>query len=127
MPWDARLPLHSSRSLPIMLTDAEGRLVTHSFCNVSPELALTVDQKLIVGLEEWRGLVLDGNGLSGLSPTDIPLVDNRREKSRKILTSVCLSRILTNQTQSGLSGLAQRLCWIAHRTMPCSFHHRRGN
>ena len=59
-----------------------------SFCDVSPELAPTVDQKLIVGLEEWWGLVLTGNGLSGLSPTDIPLVDNRREKFGKIPTSV---------------------------------------
>jgi len=70
-----------------------------SFCDVSPELAPTVDQKLIVGLEEWRGLVLAGNGLSGVSPTDIPLVDNRWEKFEKILTSVCLSRIPASQTQ----------------------------
>ena len=107
---DARLPLHSSRPLPIMLTDAEGRLVIHSFCYVSPELAPTVDQKLIIGLKEWRGLVLAGNKLSGLSPTDIPLVDNRREKFGKIPTSVCLSRIPASQTQSGLNDPAQRLC-----------------
>ena len=52
-----------------------------SFCDASQELAPIVDQKLTVGLEEWRGLVLANNGLSGPSPTDIPLVDNRREKS----------------------------------------------
>ena len=73
-------------------------LAIRSFCDASQDLVLIVNQKLIVGLEEWRGLVLAGNGLSGLSPTDIPLVDNRREKSRKIPTSVCLSRILASQT-----------------------------
>ena len=87
-------PLRSSRPLPIMLTDAEGRSRDILLCDVSPELAPTVDQKLIVGLEEWRGLA--GNGLSGLSPTDIPLVDNRRENFEKILTSVFLSRIPTS-------------------------------
>ena len=84
----------------------------HSFCDVSPKLAPTVDQKLIIGLEEWRGLVLAGNGLSGLSPTDSPLVDNRREEFGKILTFVCLSRILASQTQP--SDSARRLWWSAH-------------
>ena len=102
-------------------------IAIHPFHDVLPELASTVDQKLIVGLEEWQGLVPTGNGLNGLSPTDIPLVDNRREKSGKISTSVYLSRILASQTQPGLSDLAQRLCWIAHKTMSCSFHHRRGD
>ena len=102
-------------------------IAVRSFCDVLPELAPTVGQKLIVGLEEWRGLVLAGNGLSGLSPADIPLVDNRREKFGKILTSVCLSRILTSQTQLGLDDPAQRLCWIARRMMSCSFHRSRGN
>ena len=69
-------------------------LAIRSFCDASQDLVPIVDQKLIVGLEKWRGLLLDGNGLSGLSPTDIPLVDNRREKSRKIPTFICLSRIL---------------------------------
>ena len=102
-------------------------LAVHSFCDILSELAPTVDQKLIVGVEEWRGLVLAGNGLSGLSPTDIPLIDNRRERSEKILTSICLSRILASQTQLGLDNPAERLCWIAHRTMSCSFYRRRGN
>jgi len=53
--------------------------VIHCFCDASPELVPIVNQKLTVSLEEWRGLVLAGNGLSELSPTDIPLVDNRRE------------------------------------------------
>ena len=83
-----------------------------SFCDVSPELALTVDQKLIVGLEEWQGLVLPGNGQSGGSPTDIPIVDNWRGKFGKILTSVYLSGIPASQTRPGLNDLAQRLCWL---------------
>ena len=86
----------------------------HPFCDASPELVPIVDQKLTVGVEERRGLVLTGNGLSGLSPTDIPLVDNRREKSRKILTSVCLSRILASQTQPSLNDSARRLWWSTH-------------
>ena len=102
-------------------------LAIRSFCDVLPELALTVNQKLIVGLRDWRGLVLAGNGLSGPSPADIPLIDNRREKFEKILTSVCLSRIPASLTQLGLNEPAQRLCWIAHRTMSCSFYHRRGD
>ena len=69
----------------------------HSFCDASQDLVPIVDQKLIVGLEEWRGSVLASNGLSGLSPTDIPLIDNRREKSGVISTSVCLLRILASQ------------------------------
>ena len=73
-------------------------LAVRPFCDVSPELAPRVDQKLIVGLEEWRGLVLASNGLSGLSLIDIPLVDNRREKFGKIPTSICLSRIPASQT-----------------------------
>ena len=93
-----------------MLTDAEGRSRDKLLLDVSPELVTTVDQKMIVGLEEWRGLALAGNGLSRLSPTDIPLVDNRREKFGKISTSVCLSRIPASQTQSGLNDPAQRLC-----------------
>jgi len=51
-----------------------------SFCDASQDLVPIVDQKLTVGLEEWRGLVLAGNGLNGLSPTDIPLADNKTEK-----------------------------------------------
>ena len=78
-------------------------LAIHSFCDASQEFVPIVDQKLTVNLEEWRGLVLTGNGLSRLSPTDILLVDNRREKFEKILTFVCLSRILASQTQSGLN------------------------
>ena len=81
-------------------------LAIYPFCDALPELAQIVNQKLIVGLEEWRGLVLTDNGLSGLSLTDIPLVDNRREQSGKVPTSVCLSRILASQTQPGLSDLA---------------------
>ena len=77
MSSDACLPLCSSCPLPVMLTDAEGRLAKRSFYDVSPGLAPTVEQKLIVDLEKWRGLVLASNGLSGLSPADIPLVDNR--------------------------------------------------
>ena len=72
-------------------------LAIRSFCDASKELVAIVSQKLIVGLEEWRGLVSAGNGLSGLSPTDIPLVDNKK-KFGKILTSVCLSRIPASQT-----------------------------
>ena len=53
-------------------------LAIRSFCDASSELAPRVDQKLIVNLEEWQGLVLAGNGLSGVSPTDIPIVDNGR-------------------------------------------------
>ena len=102
-------------------------LALRSFCDVSPGPALTVDKKLIVGLEEWRGLVLAGNALSGLPPTDIPLFDNRREQFGKTLTFVYLSRILASQTQSGLNDPAQWLFWIAHRTMSCSFYHHRGN
>ena len=68
-----------------------------SFCDALQDLVPIVDQKLIVGLEEWRGLVLAGNGLSGPSPTNIPLVDNRREKSGVILTSVCSLRTLARQ------------------------------
>ena len=69
-----------------------------SFCDASQDLVPIVDQKLIVGLEEWRGLVLAGNGLNGLSPTDIPLADNKREKFRVNLTSVCSLRTLASQT-----------------------------
>ena len=97
-------------------------LAIRSSYDASQDFVLIVDQKMIVGLEEWRGLVLAVNGLSGLSPTDIPLVDNRREKFEKILTS-CLSR----QTQSGLNDPAQRLCWIAHRMTSYSFYHRGDN
>ena len=97
------------------------------FYDVFSEFVSIVDRKLIVGLEEWRGLVLTGNGLSGLSLTNIPLVDNRREKFGKILTSVCLSRIPASQTQLGLDDPTQRLCWIAHKMTSCSFHHSRGN
>ena len=98
-----------------------------SFYDASQVPAPIVNQKLIVGLEERRRLVLTGNGLHDLSPTDILLVDNRREKSRKILIFVCLLGILASQTQLGLSDLAQSFCWIVRRTMPCSFHHRRGD
>ena len=56
-----------------------------------------VNQKLIVDLEEWRGLVIAGNGLNGLSPTDIPLADNKREKFGVNLTSVCSLRTLASQ------------------------------
>ena len=77
-----------------------------SFYDASQDLVPIVDQKLIVGLEEWQGSVLALNGLSGLSPTDIPLIDNRREKSGKVPTSICLSGILASQTQPGLSDLA---------------------
>ena len=71
------------------MTDAEGGSGrSRDMLLASQEFAPIVDQKLTVGLEEWRGLVLSGNGLSGPSPTDIPLVDNRREKSGVILTSV---------------------------------------
>ena len=76
MSWDACLPLRSSRPLPVMLTDAEGRLARRSFYDFSPGLIPTADQKLIVGLEKWRGLVLAANGPSGVSPADIPLVDS---------------------------------------------------
>ena len=79
------------------------------FCDALQEPVPTVGETLTVGLEEWRGLVLAGNGLSGPSPTDIPLVDNRKEKSEVILTSVCLLRILASQTQLSLSDSAQRL------------------
>ena len=58
-------------------------LAIRSFYAFLQELAPTVDQKLIVSLKEWRGLVLTGNGLSGLSPTDIPLVDNMRKKFKR--------------------------------------------
>ena len=102
-------------------------LAIRSFCDASQDFVPIVDQKLIVSLEEWRRLVLSGNGLSGLSPTDIPLVDNRREKFGKISTSVCLSRIPASQTQLGLNDLARKLYWIANRAMPYSFPHRRGS
>ena len=52
-------------------------LAIRFFCDASQDLVPIVNQKLIVSLEEWRRLVLAGNGPSGLSPTDIPLVDNR--------------------------------------------------
>ena len=83
--------------------------VIRPFCDALQEPVPIVDQKLTVGLEEWRGLVLVGNGLSGLSLTDIPLVDNRREKSKNILTSICLLRTLAGQTQPSLSDSVQRL------------------
>ena len=102
-------------------------LARYSFYDVSPGFAPTADQTLIVGLEEWQGLVLTSNGLSGPSPTDITLVDNRRKKFGKVLTSVYLSRIPASQTQLGLNDPAQRLCWIAHRMVSCSFYHHRGN
>ena len=91
-----------------------------SFYDVSPELVMIVDQKLIVGLEKWRGLILAGNGLSGLSPTGIPLVDNRRKRF------IYLSIVPADQTHLGLNNPAQRLFWIAHRMMSCSFYHHRG-
>ena len=93
-----------------------------SFYDVSPGLIPTVDRKLIVVVEEWRGLVPAGNGPSGLSPTDIPLVDNRRKKSGKIPSSVYLSRIPASQAKYGLIDLVQKLLWIAHRRMSCSFY-----
>ena len=46
-------------------------LTMRSFYDASQELAPIVDQKLTVSLEEWRGLALAGNGLSGPSPIDI--------------------------------------------------------
>ena len=98
-----------------------------SFYDVLPEHAPRVDQELIVGVEEQRGLVLANNAPSGLSPTDIPLVDNGRGKFGKILTSVCLSGIPASQTQLGLNERMQRLCWTAHRMTSCSFYHRRGD
>jgi len=58
-------------------------------------------------VEEWRGLVLTGNGLSGLSPSNIPLVDNRREKSG--VTPVCLLRTLAGRTYLSLSDSMERL------------------
>ena len=58
-------------------------LVRCSFYDVSSGLVPTADQKLIVGLEKWRGLVLADNGLSGRLPADIPLVDNRGKVVRK--------------------------------------------
>ena len=63
--------------------------VVCSFCDALQGLELIVDQKLTVGLEEWQALVLIGNGLNGPSPTDIPLVQNKREKYEVVLTSVC--------------------------------------
>ena len=96
MSSDARLPLRSSRSLPVTLTDAEGRSRETLLYDVSPGPVPIVDQKLIVGLEKWRGLVPAGNGLSGRSPADIPLVDNRRKRF------VYLSTISSNQTRLGL-------------------------
>ena len=80
-----------------------------SICDASQELTLIVDQRLTVGLEEWRGLVQAGNGLSGPSSTDIPLIDKRREKSGIIPTFVCLLRTLASQTHPSLSDSAQRL------------------
>ena len=68
-----------------------------SFCDASQKLAPIVDQKLTVSLEEWWGLVLVGNGLNGPSPTDIPLVHNKREKSGVIPSSVCSLRTLTSR------------------------------
>jgi len=73
-------------------------LAIRSFCDASQDLIPIVDQKLIVSLEEWRGLIPGGNGLNGPSPTDIPLVDNKREKSGVSLTSVCSLRTLASQT-----------------------------
>ena len=90
------------RPLPIILTDAEGRsgrFRDTPLCDASPELVPIVDQKLTIGVEERRGLVLPSNGLSGLSPTDFPLVDNRREKSG--VTRVCLLRILARRMMGG--------------------------
>ena len=76
-----------------------------SFYDVSPGPVPIVDQKLIVVLivvlEEWQGLVPGGNGPSGLSPTDISLVDNRRKRF------VYLSIISSNQTRLGLYNRAQ--------------------
>ena len=72
-------------------------LAIRSFCDASQELVAIVGQKLIVSLEEWWGLVPAGNGLNGLSPTDIPLADNKREKFGVNLTSVCSLRTLANQ------------------------------
>ena len=69
-------------------------LAIRSFCDASQELVAIVGQKLIVGLEEWRGLVPAGNGLS---PTDIPLADNKREKFGVNLTFVCSLRTLASQ------------------------------
>ena len=66
------------------------------FCDALQEPVPIVDERLTVGLEEWRRLVLTGNGLSGPSPTDISLVNNRREKSGVIPTSVCLLRTLAS-------------------------------
>ena len=79
------------------------------FCDALQEPVPIVDERLTVGLEEWQRLVLADNRLSGSSPTDIRLVDNRREKSGVILTSVCLLRTLANWTQPSLSDSAQRL------------------
>ena len=50
---------------------------------------MIVGQKLTVELEEWWALVLVGNGLNGLSPTDIPFVYNKRERYGVFLTSIC--------------------------------------
>ena len=68
-------------------------LTIRSFCDASQELGPIVDQRLTVGLEEWRGLVLVGNGPS---PTDIPLVHNKKEKSRVIPTSICSLKTLVS-------------------------------
>ena len=68
-----------------------------SFYDASQELAPIVDRSLTIGLEEWRGSVLAGNGLSGSSPTDIPFVHNKREKSGVISTSVYSLRTLASR------------------------------
>ena len=72
-------------------------LAIRSSYYASQELVPIVDQKLIVDLEERLGLVPAGNGLNGLSPTDIPLADNKREKFGVNLTSVCSLRTLASQ------------------------------
>ena len=59
-----------------------------SFSEASQGLVSIVGSKLTIGLEEWRGLALVGNGLSGLSPTGTLLVHSRREKYGVVLTSV---------------------------------------
>ena len=67
------------------------------FCDASSGLVPTADEKLIADPGRWRRLALAGNGPSGLSPTDIPLVDNRRKRF------VYLSTIPADQTRLGLN------------------------
>ena len=90
MSSDACLPLRNSRPLPVMLIDAEGRsherLLLRCFIEACTDSRSKTDRRP----GEVARIGLADNGLSGLSPADIPLVDSRGSSLERFrLSFVC--------------------------------------